>query len=817
MVYTFSMALKTSLKRALSTLFPFFVHAGFIPLVTFLAFIGEITVFVLKELLTILIFLLFRILLVSCTLIGKITVDSTLTALHILRNIPRKSAPVRQFPKTVITSSRVILQDSILHILIPLSTTLHQTSNTLGRMVTYIPKRVHVKKKKTVLFSQKKRQKKYKEPQFFQFRFFFLGLVVAALVFIPLFLLSWFSQLPNPQVLAVREQPVTTKIFDRNGKLLYQIYAEQNRTPVDLSHIPPYLTEATIAIEDKNFYKHRGFDVEAIIRAGRETFLHQNIQGGSTITQQLIKSTLLSPERSYERKIKEVILAFWAEQLYTKDQILEMYFNEVSYGGTAWGVEAASQVYFGKDVKDLTLAQAALLAGLPAAPTDYSPFGAHPELAKQRQEEVLDRMVAEGYITQAQATDAKNEKLVFASPSIPIYAPHFVMYVKDELIKEYGIKMVEQGGLQVYTTLDLSLQQEAEKTVREEVDKLKPLQVGNGAMVITDPKTGEILAMVGSRDYFDIEHQGNVNVTTALRQPGSSIKPVTYATALEKGLTAATAIDDSPVAFPDGDNVYAPVNYDGRFHGRVTLRDALGNSLNIPAVKTLNQIGVRTMIAKAQQMGITTWDDENRFGLSLTLGGGEVRMIDMATVYSAFANDGKRNTTTPFIKIDNAKGETLFEHKPENTQVLNPGVAFIMSDILADANARLLEFGPNSVLSIANHRVSVKTGTTDNKRDNWTIGYTKDYVVTTWVGNNDNSPMNPALTSGITGAAPIWNRMMTYLLKDKKDDPVVVPSGVIGVPICSRMGVKTEYFLQGTQPSAQTQCKIEPTPTPSPH
>lgn len=654
--------------------------------------------------------------------------------------------------------------------------------------------------------------------------FTFGALCITLFIFLPYIMFSWINSLPHPGQLVTRDIPATTKIYDRNGNLLYQIYANQNRTPVKLSEIPDSLKKATIAIEDREFYHHNGFDIKGIIRAARETYINKRIQGGSTITQQLIKSALLTPEQSIKRKVKELLLAFWTEKIYSKDQILEMYFNQVPYGGTAWGIEAASETYFNKHVSELNLSEATLLAGLPAAPTTYSPFGSHPELAKRRQNEVLKRMVEDGYITKIDREETLKQPLSYADQKIEIKAPHFVLYIKDLLVKQYGLQEVEQGGLRIDTSLDLSTQEIVQEMVSQEIDKLQDLKVGNGAVLVTNPKTGEILAMVGSHDYFDKNYDGNVNVTLSLRQPGSSIKVVNYAAALEKGFTAATILDDTPITYKSAFETYTPVNYDGKFHGRVPLRYALGNSYNIPAVKTLNTIGVQTMIDMGKKMGITTWNDPNRYGLSLTLGGGEVTMLDMAKVYGTLANTGKKVELNPIIKVTDYKGNVIQDFRIQNgIQNIAPETAFILSDILADNNARINAFGPNSQLVIKDHTVSVKTGTTNDKRDNWTIGYTPSIVITVWVGNNDNSPMDPQLTSGVTGAAPIWNRIMTEILKNKPDEKMQKPEGIIEVQICSINGLlpcegcptRKEYFINGTEPKSAC-TKIEPTSTPTP-
>ena len=440
-----------------------------------------------------------------------------------------------------------------------------------------------------------------------------------------------FKNLPSPTRLGSYDIPISTKIYDRNGALLFDIFADQNRTPVALKDIPESVQQATIAVEDKDFYRHSGISpIGGMLRALYATISGRQLQGGSTITQQLVKSALLTPERTITRKIKEIILAFWVEILYPKDKILELYLNQVSYGGTAWGIETASEKYFGKSVGELNLAQASLLAGLPQAPTLYSPFGAHPEFAKERQREVLQRMVEDGYISQKDSDGAFNTELLYKNePNIK--AAHFVMYVKQQLASEFGEALVERGGLKVTTTLDLDLQEYAQATVAAEVGSLSRLRVSNGAALITKPATGEILAMVGSTDYFATP-SGSFNVTTALRQPGSSIKPINYAIGLENHVvTPATMFLDIPTCFANSNQPnYCPKNYDGQFHGPVQMRFALGNSYNIPAVKMLYLNTVGDMVASASAFGLNTLTDPSRYGLSLTLGGGEVRMTSPA-------------------------------------------------------------------------------------------------------------------------------------------------------------------------------------------
>lgn len=679
---------------------------------------------------------------------------------------------------------------------------IHALVQTLTHTVLPLPRYVFLRRKKAqakkqMIPSQLKRST-LPHPGRAVFGFT-LGVVLTLFfVFVPYNIYIFIKFLPNPHLLSQRIIPVTTQIFDRNGILLYEIHGDEDRKPITLQELPSFVQQATIAIEDKDFRRHAGFSIAGIVRAARETFFHNNTQGGSTITQQLVKSSLLTPEITITRKLREIALAFWAERIYTKDQILEMYLNQVPFGGTTWGIEAASERYFGKKSHDLNLAEAAYLVGLPAAPSLYSPYGARPELAKVRQHEVLRRMVEDGYISQEQANIALALPLGIKPYIVDIKAPHFVMYVKDLLTQKYGARTVDLGGLRVKTTLDSSLQEKAQQIVTKNISGLEKLRVGNGAVLITDPKNGEILSMVGSKDYFAKDKDGNVNVALTWQQPGSSIKVVTYAAALENGFTAASTIEDSPVSYPlPNQPSYTPVNYDGKFHGNVTLRTALANSYNVPAVKVLNKIGVKTMIGMGKRMGITTWDDESRFGLSLTLGAGEVPMMDMAVVYGVLANGGSRVDLDPFIEVKDYTGRIFYSRPtPVPQPVLLPEIAFILSDILADNNARSAAFGPNSTLNIPGKTVSVKTGTSNDKRDNWTIGYTPSYVVTVWVGNNDNSPMDPQLTSGITGAAPIWNQVMTELLKNKPNEAMSPQSNIVKLPCNGR----DEYFVRGTEP-----------------
>ena len=653
----------------------------------------------------------------------------------------------------------------------------------------------------------------------------FFGLI--GLFIFTFILFFWYSRdLPTPARLSASNFPQSTKIFDRNGILLYDIYRDENRTYITLDQIPKVLQQATIAIEDKDFYQNQGFSVVGYLRAFRNAILSRRIAGGgSTVTQQLVKNTLLTSEQTVTRKIKEFILAIQVDRKYTKNQILELYFNATPYGGTTVGVEAAAERYYGKKAKDLDLTESVILAGFPQRPSFFSPYGQSPKAYIERSREVLRRMQEDNYITKKQELDTikKLPNVEFLKETHAIKAPHFSFYVKDLLIKKFGENVVEQGGLQVTTTLDYKLEEKAEEIVKEEVENAERLDVGNGASVVLNPKNGEILALVGSRDFFESRNEkkeavskgGQFNVITqALRQPGSSIKPITYATALEKGYTASTLIMDTKTVFPNPgqEKDYEPENYDKKFHGPLQLRFALGSSINVPAVKLLALIGVKNMLVTAYNMGITTFEPTNeninRFGLSLTLGGGEIRPLELAAAYTAFANGGYRSDPIAILKVTDSKGKVLFEQKEVSRKtVLSPEVAFIISHMLLDNNARLITFGVNSYLNVAGRMIAVKTGTTDDKRDNWTIGWTPSVLVATWVGNNDNSPMGD-VASGVTGAAPIWRRIIIEALKGKASPDFIKPDNVVAVTVDSLGGglpvdgqsTRSEYFIKGTEP-----------------
>ncbi|MBU1129754.1 transglycosylase domain-containing protein, partial [Patescibacteria group bacterium] len=630
-----------------------------------------------------------------------------------------------------------------------------------------------------------------------------LGLLVLALLLFGFLM----RDLPSPRKLSTFEYPESSRIFDRKGKLLYEIYADKNRVVVGLDQIPENLKEATIAIEDAKFYKHFGFDLKGIARGLYRTIFKKRLQGGSTITQQLVKNALLTPERTIKRKIKEALLTGMVEILYSKDQILEMYFNQTPYGGTLWGAQSAAKGIFNKNVSELDLAESSLIAGLPASPTRYSPF-AQPEAAKKRQELVLQRMVEEGDISQDEKIEAEQKELKYYVSKKGILAPHFVLLVREKLTEKYGLEKIQQGGLSVTTSLDIELQDYVQTEVASEIAKIEKYHVTNGAVIVTEAKSGQVLAMVGSKDYFSNDIDGKFNVTTALRQPGSSIKPLNYAVGLELGnVTAGSVFGDKETCFEVvNQKKYCPTNYGWSYYGIQSLRNCLGNSLNIPAVKMLKLNGVETLVASASAMGISTFKDASNYGLSLTLGGGEVHMTDMNVAFGVFANMGVRQDLNYILEVSDRNGEIIdkYEYIP-GERVLSRETAFLIHHILSDDGARSMVFGRGSLLNIKDHpEVAVKTGTTNDMRDNWTIGFTPDYVVSSWVGNNDNSKMS-YVVSGTTGASPIWNRVMTKILEDKAVKKPVMPASIVGMYVCNLTGglvpeegcdSRYEYFKQ---------------------
>jgi len=656
-------------------------------------------------------------------------------------------------------------------------------------------------------------------------KYFWQQLIIKVLLFIvvffillfifSLFLFAFYAKdLPSPKKLS-NQTGYSTIFYDREGKILYEMYKDKNRIPVSLKEISDYLKKATIAIEDKDFYKHQGISQTGVIRAFINIIIKRRLEGGSTITQQLIKNSLLTQERTFSRKIKEIILALEVERRYKKDEILEMYLNESPYGGSLWGVASASMAYFGKQPKDLNLVESAILAGLPQSPSYYSPFINKNNAWKNRAKQVLRRMREDGYISKKEEEKALKdlENFTFKKTKINILAPHFVFYVKDLIEKEFGPKILD-NGVKIKTTLSLSIQNEAEKIVKQEINKLKNYKVENAAVVVLDVKTAEILSMVGSYDFND-PNFGNFNVAVqGQRQPGSTLKPITYALAFEKGYTPASILMDVKTVFPNqGGKEYIPQNYDGKFRGPVQLRFALGNSLNIPAVKLLAIIGLNSFLQKAYDMGITSFAPNSynmsRFGLSITLGGGETNLLDLTSAFSVFASGGLKKEISSILEIQDFKGKIIFKKSPKKEKrIFSEEVSFLISHILSDNNARMDVFGPNSFLRIPGKTVAVKTGTSDDKRDNWAVGFTKSIVVGVWVGNNNNSPMDQRIASGVTGASSIWYYLMKKILEKYPDGIINKPEKVKALQIDAFLGglpkegfpIRSEYFIEGTEP-----------------
>lgn len=630
-----------------------------------------------------------------------------------------------------------------------------------------------------------------------------VGCLIGSLCF--MIMLTWYSKdLPDPNKLLTRAVAQSTKIYDRTGEnILYEIHGQEKRTLIELDQLPDYLKQATIVAEDKNFYKHRGFAPLRIIRAFLANITQGKIvQGASTITQQLVKNAILTPERTYRRKIKELVLAYQIEKKFSKDEILKMYFNEIPYGSNAYGVEAASQIYFNKSAKDLTLDEATLIAALPKAPTYFSPHGSHQEKLIDRQHYILNLMTKEGYLEKEKAELAKKEDVLkkIKPRRDRILAPHFVIYIKEILTEKYGERVVEQGGLKVVTTLDLEKQKAAEEAISWGVERNeKRYKASNAAMVALDPKTGQILAMVGSRDFFDDEY-GQVNVALRPRQPGSSFKPMVYSAAFAKGYTPETILFDVETNFgPSGPEKkdYIPRNYDNQERGPVTIRKALAGSLNIPAVKTLYLTGLTNVLDLADKMGYTTLKDRSRYGLALVLGGAEVKLLEHTAAYGILSQEGIKYDSQVILRIEDSKGK-LIEKARElmGKRVLNKQIARQTTDILSDNSARTFIFGSQNYLNLGVRPVAAKTGTTNDYRDAWALGYTPSLAVGVWSGNNDNSPMRRGADGGSV-AAPIWHRFMKNVLKDEKIENFNPPSPV-----------KTEKPVLNGQKAVEIKVKI---------
>lgn len=597
----------------------------------------------------------------------------------------------------------------------------------------------------------------------------------------------WAASLRIPDLTSLENRVIeqSLKIYDRTGTvLLYDVHNDnQQRTVVPLNQISPNVQHAVLSIEDPQFYQHGGIVLKAIARAIIEDIIPGGVtQGGSTITQQVVKNTILTDDRSIARKLKEWILAVKMEQVYTKDQILELYLNQVPFGGSIYGIEQASQTFFGKHASDLSVPEAAYLAAVLPAPSYYSPYGPHKAALDARKNLVLDKMQQQGYITAAENASDKAAVVTFAQPATSsIQAPHFVFYVQQYLESKYGDDALETGGWKVTTTLDANLQVQAEQIVKAgAIANSTKFNASNAALIALDPRNGEILSMVGSRNYFDTQIDGAFNAATTPpgRQPGSAFKPFAYAEAFIKGYTPDTVLFDVPTQFSTAckpeDNTndtppcYSPVNYDNKFRGPMTLRDAIAQSINIPSVKVLYLAGIADTLALAKSMGVSTLTNPDQYGLTLVLGGGEVTLLDMTSAYGVFAQDGVHYAPTGVLKIEDANGKVIEDNsQPSGVQVMPKGVAEQINDILSDPVARA-PLGENGYLSFPGRDVAVKTGTTNNYKDAWTIGYTPNIVVGIWAGNNDGTPMTHQVSGFIVG--PMWNQVMKYALQNTPNE-----------------------------------------------
>lgn len=608
----------------------------------------------------------------------------------------------------------------------------------------------------------------------------------------------WFAKdIPGPKGIKKTFSSANTVLYDRNGKEITELHGDQNRTIISFDQMPENIKHATIAVEDKNFYKHGGFDVTGMIRAAYYDARYGSLaQGGSTITQQFIKKAVLSDNKSFWRKYKELVMSVEMEFLYSKNQILQMYLNEIPYGSQAYGIEAASETFFNKPAKELDngivgLSESALLAGLPRAPSHYSPYYGEAGVAIERRNIILDLMATQHYITKDQAAQAKQVDVIALLNQHPLAsgnpAPHFTQYVRQQLVNQFGEKRVDQGGLKVTTTLDLNTQRQAQASIDAGMKKVNSYGGDNAAMVAEDPKTGEILAMIGSADYGNVKIGGNVNVATAERQPGSSFKPFVYATAFKKNYFPGSTIFDLKTDFGGG---YMPQNYNLSQYGPVSMRQALDNSLNISAVKTLYLAGVGDSIQTAHDLGITTLNaGASNYGLSLVLGGGEVKLTDMVASYGTFATQGVKHPQIAIKKVTDGSGHTVWDNKPHSSNALDQQIAYMIQNVLSDNQSRAMVFGTNNYLNLGSRPVAAKTGTTENFRDAWTMGFTPSLVAGVWVGNTDGTYMNRSADGSIV-AAPIWNDFMKKTLGNSPVEQFVKPAGIKSVTVDTLTGKK---------------------------
>ncbi|MEK7531272.1 MAG: transglycosylase domain-containing protein [Patescibacteria group bacterium] len=609
-----------------------------------------------------------------------------------------------------------------------------------------------------------------------------LGLLMAGFIFL------WAASLKIPDIQSIEERKIiqSTKIFDRTGTVLLDDLGDDiTRTSVPITEISQHIQNAAIAIEDADFYRHRGIKITSIIRSVLVNLISAGYeQGGSTITQQVVKNSILTTDKTVSRKLKEWVLALKLEQTISKSQILELYLNESPYGGSMYGVEEASLAFFGKHAKDIGLAEAAYLAAIPQAPTYYSPYGNHLEDLETRKNLVLAQMEENNLISAEEFETAKTEKVVFQPQQVKgIRAPHFVFYVREQLEREFGRRALEENSWRIITTLDAELEAEGEKMILPyALENTEKYNATNASLLALNPQTGDILAMIGSRDFFDKEIDGNVNIATALRQPGSAFKPVVYAAAFMKGFAPETVLFDVPTQFstdcpPESVNdqapCYYPGNYDNIYRGPVTLRNALAQSINIPAVKLLYLVGLSDALSVARSLGISTLAGPDRYGLTLVLGGGEVRLLDLVSAYGVFANAGIRTPPRAILKIEGRDGTVVKEYPLSPQQVIPKDVALTVSDVLSDNVARTPAFGAGSALNIPGHHVASKTGTTNDYRDAWIVGYTTDLVIGAWAGNNDNKPMEKKVAGFII--APLWKQFFDFGLTLYPDKPFQEP------------------------------------------
>lgn len=643
----------------------------------------------------------------------------------------------------------------------------------------------HIKKTKHVFLTKKKE--------------LFFSLLALFFVFCGGIFL-WLStiQIPDLNSFETRKVSQSTKIYDRTGKiLLYDVHQDMKRTEIPFENISMNIKNAAVAIEDAEFYQHGGIKISSIIRAFFANIFSGKIsQGGSTITQQVLKNSILTKDKTITRKLKEWVLSIQLEKVMTKDQILSLYLNEAPYGGSVYGIQEASQTYFGKDASDLTLAQAAYLAAIPNAPTYYSPYGQNKDKLDEREKLVLSRMLENKFITEKQYNSALKEKVEFLpQEKYGIRAPHFVEFIKQYLADKYGEDAMQENGYKVITTLDYNLQSQSEDIIKDyALNTLPNFNASNTAMVAIDPKTGQILAMVGSRDYFDKKIDGNFNVALAHRQPGSTFKPFVYATAFAKGYTPDTVLFDLPTEFqttctPQGEQInpdanvssstacYMPQDFDGLYRGPISLRNSLALSLNIPSIQLLYLAGIKDSLNVAKDMGITSLsNDPNQYGLTLVLGGGEVSLLDLTSAYGVFADDGIRNPYTGILSVQDNNGNYIEQYSQNSKQVIQPNVSELLSDVLSDNVAKEPEYGKNSVFTFPGRQVAAKTGTTNDSRDAWTVGYTPEMVIGTWAGNNDNSPMHKNVAGLIV--SPLWRKLMDVALASTTPTSFIKPQPI---------------------------------------